>query len=64
MVERKDASFSLAFEGCFGKSGVQNVVFCGENVVNCVVNVDEKLPLFAVEKWDMVFNYFFLCNPI
>jgi hypothetical protein len=42
--------FSLVFEGCFGKSGVQDVVFCGENVVNCVVNVDKKLPLFVVGK--------------
>jgi hypothetical protein len=23
------------------------VVFCGENVVKCVVNVDKKLTLFA-----------------
>jgi hypothetical protein len=26
------------FEGCFGKSGCLQVVFCGEVVVNCVVN--------------------------
>jgi hypothetical protein len=44
---RRNVSFSLVFEGCFGKSGVQNVVFCGENVVKCVVNVDKKLTLFA-----------------
>jgi hypothetical protein len=32
--------FAGVFEGCFGKSGVQRVVFCGEVVVNCVVEVD------------------------
>jgi hypothetical protein len=26
------------FEGCFGKSGCFWMVFCGEVVVNCVVN--------------------------
>jgi hypothetical protein len=26
------------FEGCFGESGCLQVVFCGEVVVDCVVN--------------------------
>jgi hypothetical protein len=28
------------FEGCLGKCVVERVVFCGENVVDCVVNVE------------------------
>jgi hypothetical protein len=35
------------FEGCFGKSGVQRVVFCGEVVVKCVAKVDKKMSLFG-----------------
>jgi hypothetical protein len=31
--------FCWSFEGCFGKNVVQNVVFGGEVVVFCVVNV-------------------------
>jgi hypothetical protein len=38
------------FEGCFGKTVVQRVVFCGENVVDCVVNVDKFWSLFGGEK--------------
>ena len=30
--------FCGVFWGCFGKSGFLRVVFCGEIVVNCVVN--------------------------
>jgi hypothetical protein len=30
--------FMGIFEGCFGKSECLRVVFCGEVVVNCVVN--------------------------
>jgi hypothetical protein len=30
VVEEQNSSFSLVFEGCFRKSGVQDVVFCGE----------------------------------
>jgi hypothetical protein len=36
--------FPLVFEGCFGKSSVQDVVFDGENVVNYMVNVVAKQP--------------------
>ena len=31
--------FAGVFEGGFGKSGVKLVVFCGENVVECVANM-------------------------
>jgi hypothetical protein len=33
--------------------------FCGENVVDCVANVDKFLSLFAREKWDRGFNFIF-----
>jgi hypothetical protein len=34
------------FEGCFGKSGVQRVVFCGEVVVKCVADVVRGMRVF------------------
>jgi hypothetical protein len=40
-------AFAGVFEGGFGKSGVQWVVFCGEVVVNCVVNVDGGMRVFG-----------------
>jgi len=42
--------FAGVFEGGFGKSGVKRMVFCGENVVECVVNVDNFWSLFRVGK--------------
>jgi hypothetical protein len=38
-ASRGFALFAGVFEGGFGKSGVQRLVFCGANVVQCVVNV-------------------------
>jgi hypothetical protein len=42
--------FPLFLRGVLGNVVCNVVVFCGENVVECVVNVVEKLPLFAAEK--------------
>jgi hypothetical protein len=49
-VSRGFAVFAGVFEGGFGKSGVQSMVFCGENVVECVVNVVNFRSLFRGEK--------------
>jgi hypothetical protein len=38
-ASRGFAVFAGVFEGCFGKSGDLWMVFCGENVVKCVVNM-------------------------
>jgi hypothetical protein len=38
-VSRGFAVFAGVFEGGFGKRGGLWMVFCGENVVECVVNV-------------------------
>jgi hypothetical protein len=38
-ASRGFAVFAGVFEGCFGKSGDLWMVFCGENVVKCVVKV-------------------------
>jgi hypothetical protein len=35
----KTAGFARVFEGGFRKCGAQRWCFCGEFVVNCVVNV-------------------------
>jgi hypothetical protein len=48
--EPRFARFAGVFEGCFGKSALQRAVFCGEVVVNCVVNVDRKTFVFGDEK--------------
>ena len=39
--------FTGVFEGCFGKSGCKSVVFCGEVVVNCVVERGGLMAVFA-----------------
>jgi hypothetical protein len=38
--------FTGVFEGCFGKTGCQEMVFCGEVVVNCVVKRGELMVTF------------------
>jgi hypothetical protein len=38
-ASRGFAVFAGVFEGCFEKSGDLWMVFCGENVVKCVVNM-------------------------
>jgi hypothetical protein len=38
--------FAGVFEGCFAKMAVQNVVFCGEIVVKCVVKRGELMVVF------------------
>jgi hypothetical protein len=38
-ASRGFAVFVGVFEGCFGKSGDLWMVFCGENVVECMVNM-------------------------
>jgi hypothetical protein len=50
VANRFFARFAGVFEGCFGKSALPGAVFCGEVVVNCVVNVDRKLFVFGDEK--------------
>jgi hypothetical protein len=40
-------AFAGVFEGGFGKSSAQWVIFCGEVVVNCVVNVDGGMAVFG-----------------
>jgi hypothetical protein len=40
------AFFAAIFEGGFGKSGVLGWFFCGEVVVNCVVNRGEWMVVF------------------
>jgi hypothetical protein len=40
-------AFAGVFEGGFRKSTVQRMVFCGEVVVNCVVNVDGGMGVFG-----------------
>ena len=52
-------AFAGVFEGCFGKSGVQRVVFCGEVVVRCVADVVGGMRVFRRLKKDTLFNYFF-----
>jgi hypothetical protein len=39
--------FAGVFEGCFGKSGVKRVVFCGEVMVKCVTDVDGGTAVFG-----------------
>jgi len=53
------APFAGVFEGVLGKVLCNGRFFCGEVVVNCVVNVDRKLFVFGDEKQDTLFNYFF-----
>jgi hypothetical protein len=38
------------FEGCFGESGCLQVVFCGEVVVNCMVNRGGLMTTFCAAK--------------
>jgi hypothetical protein len=49
-VSRVFALFAGVFEGGFGKSGAQSMVFCGENVVGCVVIVARKRSFLRDEK--------------
>jgi hypothetical protein len=42
-----------------GKVWCRMWFFRGENVVECVVNVDKFLSLSADEKWDRGFNFIF-----
>jgi hypothetical protein len=49
-LSRGFAVFAGVFEECFGKTGARMVVFGGEFVVKCVVNVDVKQPLFRRRK--------------
>jgi hypothetical protein len=54
------AVFAGVFEGCFGKSVCWWMVFCGEVVVGCVVNVVFWRSLFSVEKWDRFLKFIFV----
>jgi hypothetical protein len=38
-VSQGFAVFAGVFEGCFRKSGDLRMVFCGDNVMECVVNM-------------------------
>jgi hypothetical protein len=44
------ACFCCGFVGCFGKSGELVWCFCGEVVVECVVNVVACRSFFEIEK--------------
>jgi hypothetical protein len=48
------------FEGCFGKVLVLAWCFCGEVVVECVVNVVRRRRALGAEKHATVFNFIFL----
>jgi len=52
------AAFAGVFERRFWGNALQRVVFYGEVVVNCVVNVDKNCSFSGREKWDTFFNYF------
>ncbi len=64
VVEGDFWCFMGVFEGCFGKSGVQNVVFCGEVVVDCVVNVDKWHHVVCGLKMGHLVEIYFGGDPI
>jgi hypothetical protein len=64
VAEGEMSQFPLFLGGVLGKAVCRTWCFCGENVVECVVNVVEKPPLFAAEKWDRISKYFFALQPI
>jgi hypothetical protein len=43
------AAFAGVFESRFGENALQQVVFYGEVVVNCVVNVDKNCSFSAAK---------------
>jgi hypothetical protein len=45
-----------------GKKGVNFVVFCGEIVVQCVVNVVNFRHFLRAEKWDTFCKFIFGCE--
>jgi hypothetical protein len=51
--------FAGVFGGGFGKTGVCVWCFCGEFVVDCVVNVDTKPQLFRCRKMGQRFEVYF-----
>jgi hypothetical protein len=51
--------FPLFLRGVLGNGVRRTWFFCGENVVDCVVNVVEKPSFFDGEKWDTSFEYIF-----
>jgi hypothetical protein len=51
--------FAGVFDGFFGKIGVLWLVFCGENVVECVANVVCRQSLFQGRKIGQVFEVYF-----
>jgi hypothetical protein len=59
VAEGEMSQFPLFLRGVLGKVVCRTWFFCGENVVECVVNVDKKLSFFDGEKWDTIFEYIF-----
>src|ERR1700721_2894366 len=59
LLRGKNAHFPSFFRGVLGKAVCRTWFFCGQNVVECMVNMDKKLSLFCRLKTGHDFEIFF-----